>query len=355
MPQSRHYKEGSIVYFEGESKNNFAFLVKSGKCIREKLSLDKKAMRQTPLVVGEFFGIKGALGILPRDETIRVISDSLVYVFSPKEFLGLLQTNSNIIFKMLRAFSNELRNIHRAIDRILGTQTSIEPGQATNAPKLRDIGLYYLKKKAYQQAQYAFAQFLNYYPQAEETEDIKRHLDIVESLLTEKSRDADSAPPIPSNQAKTEAKMTLPGKDIFMESPSSLEKESGEGELATLFNQLVAVYVNRDFNRGLALSGEIEKKFPTPFEKNKMSEKFYLLKGKILYFSGEYTEAVESAKTFVKNHPHSIWVPHALIVIAESLIQKKDMANARLVYQKILSNHFPEEIKNKVKIRMEKI
>ena len=78
---------------------------------------------------GEFFGVKSALGHFPREETVRVVTDTQAISMTVLEFEQLFSSNKAVIMKMLRVFSGQLRSIHHKIQSILNSvDESIDDG-----------------------------------------------------------------------------------------------------------------------------------------------------------------------------------------------------------------------------------
>ena len=245
MPQVREYKKGSIIYFESEKKNTFAFLLKSGVLTRDKLSLETNSFEQSQLVLGEFFGIKGALGVLPRDETIRVARDAIVYIFTAQEFLALISKNISIIFKMMKAFSNELRHIHHAIENILVMDTDIADNNS-NAGKLKNIGDYYLKKKKFSQAGYTFNRFLEYYPKHADVREVKQKLSTLSSIIGVEATPSENttSASVPDVESISTSNEVVP---LFVDPPLTLDEEGAGDEFSKSFNQLVKHYKEKNY------------------------------------------------------------------------------------------------------------
>lgn len=363
MPQLRQYKSGSIIYFEGERKSNFAFLLKQGKCTRSKLSLQTGLMESSPLVEGEFFGIKAAMGILPRDETIRVSSDAIIYIFTPHEFVEIISKNVSIIFKMLKAFSNELRNIHHAIEDILKKESDVSEDEGY-AAKLNNIGLYYLKKQSYPQAKYIFQKLLDHHSENLDRSKIEKQLGTIESIINEGSNSTvaheDFAPSqgdsVSSSPKVNESNNSTSGaSEILLDPEESLQTETGDGEFVPLFNELVNAYKAKDFNGCNGFVDRMNSAIKSPYTQIHLFEKFYLIKSKVAYFNNAYTQAIELSKEFIKNYPKSPWVWNGLLVIAESMLKNANVDTAKLVYSKILSSGAPGDVQNVIQNRMQQL
>ncbi|BBM89579.1 hypothetical protein COTS27_01284 [Spirochaetota bacterium] len=170
MPQIAKFKKGSILFFEGETRNNTVYLLKEGALMRIKISALTAMPERTKVNVGEFFGIKAGLGNFPRDETIQALTDITVYAFTPNEFITITKKNLKILFKMLTAFSNELRKIHLSLEQKLGTK------EKSIAIKLLDIATYYTSHKKYAYASYALKKYIELYPDAKNISEINEKL-----------------------------------------------------------------------------------------------------------------------------------------------------------------------------------
>ena len=71
---------------------------------------------------GEFFGVKSALGHFPREETATAVVPTVAVALTVQEFEILFSNNKALIMKMLRVFSNQLRQVHKKIESILHSE-----------------------------------------------------------------------------------------------------------------------------------------------------------------------------------------------------------------------------------------
>ncbi len=177
MPKALNYKKDSIIFFDGEKRDHTVYLLKSGSLVRTKISALTALPERTRVNVGEFFGIKAGLGNFPRDETIQALDDAIVYAFTPSEFIAITCKHLKILFKMLTAFSNELRKIHLSVEQKLGTNDK------STEHKFLDIAKYYSKHKKYNYALYALKKHQELYPKSELTEIVKEKLSELKKIL----------------------------------------------------------------------------------------------------------------------------------------------------------------------------
>lgn len=120
MPKLVNFSKGSIVYFE-DDKDDKIYILQSGTIILTSIDPETKITVTNQVKPGEFFGVKSALGRFPREETTTVLQDSQVIALTVPEFEKNFSGNKQIIMKMLRVFSAQLRQIHKRIEQILNS------------------------------------------------------------------------------------------------------------------------------------------------------------------------------------------------------------------------------------------
>lgn len=120
MPKLVNFSKGSIVYFE-DDKDDKIYILQSGTIILTSIEPETKITVTNQVKPGEFFGVKSALGRFPREETATVLQDSQVIALTVPEFEKNFSGNKQIIMKMLRVFSAQLRQIHKRIEQILNS------------------------------------------------------------------------------------------------------------------------------------------------------------------------------------------------------------------------------------------
>ncbi len=174
---TRSYKSGSIVYMEGDKSDNI-YILKTGRVILTTKKVEDRVWVEVKENVkpGEFFGVKSALGRYPRDETAQTFGDTMVLVLSLADFERLVLKNLNVVKKMLRVFSNQLRSIGKKVREVLGESEVTNPDV-----ELFKIGEYYYKAGRLQQAQYAYRKFLEYYPDTKQAGAARERIKAIQS------------------------------------------------------------------------------------------------------------------------------------------------------------------------------
>lgn len=155
---TRGYKSGSIIYFEGDKSENI-YILKSGRVLLTFTKIDTGEEVTEDVRQGEFFGVKSALGKYPREETAQTIGETTVLVLSMADFERMILRNVNVVRKMLRVFSNQLRRIGKTVRTVLGESDNVNP-----EVELFRIGEHYFKAGDFNKATYAFKKYMEYYP-----------------------------------------------------------------------------------------------------------------------------------------------------------------------------------------------
>ena len=125
MPKANQYTKGSIIYFSGD-KDDRIFILQKGMVILTSTDIESGSPVTEYIREGEFFGVKSALGHFPREETATVVQDSICISMNVQEFEALFSSNKQIILKMLKVFSKQLRAIHKKTESILHNIKDVE-------------------------------------------------------------------------------------------------------------------------------------------------------------------------------------------------------------------------------------
>jgi len=155
---TRGYKSGSIIYFEND-RSEYIYILKSGRVLLTYTKIDTGEEVKEEVRQGEFFGVKSALGKYPREETAQTIGETTVLVLNMADFERMILRNVNVVRKMLRVFSNQLRRLGKTVRTVLGETDNVNP-----EVELFRIGEHYFKAGDFNKATYAFKKYMEYYP-----------------------------------------------------------------------------------------------------------------------------------------------------------------------------------------------
>ncbi len=321
MPKATQYKSSSVIYFQGDVGDKI-FILKAGKVLSKTNDIETKEEINELVAPGEFFGVKSALGRYPRDETALVLSDSEVLVFTVPEFEQLVLSNTRIIMKMLKVFSNQLRRMHGKVQNLIGKGSSKDAEAG-----LFSIGEYYFTNRQYKPAVHALARYLTLYPAgryAVEASDMARKAGqgvsktdstaLFAAAGSDDDEEPDFSPPAPTPAATPSA----PPAD-----PSSAK---GFFEAVALANQEKYLDAFKIFQKIVTTNIDPEHSAKAEFEM-----------GRCLVSLTKYDEAIKHLTALIQKYPKHPDLKDALFYIGRSYQGKNDNTWARNFYTKILN------------------
>lgn len=167
MPKIVKYTKGSIPYFEGDVADK-VFILQNGLAVLKSTDSETGTVQVDQIKPGEFFGVKSALAHFPREETVSILDDSVVVALSVPEFEKLFSENKALVMKMLRVFSNQLRQIHKKTEAKLN-----------KIPEDQETGMKNVAKAFYDDEQYRSCcdvckKFLRRFPKSIEVPEVAK-------------------------------------------------------------------------------------------------------------------------------------------------------------------------------------
>jgi len=359
---TRQYKSGSIIYFEND-KSEYIYILKAGRVILTSIKLDTGEEVKEDVRHGEFFGVKSALGRYPREETAQTIGETTVLVLRLADFERLILKNVNVVRKMLRVFSNQLRKIHKMVRSALGEGDNVSPAQ-----ELFRIGEYYYHAGVYKQAMYAYKKYMEHYPDTEyAAQAMQRIKEINSGQVSPGSVNMDFSEPAvsPKGDSHDMSDFTLESEheeaadfngdvedskaSISDEMDDFLSDDAGLGDLDDF---------SFDEPAGKKGTKSAEQKFAeadTLFKNNKLAEalqlyedvlnsgqgtddnilgRIYLGMGKCHGRLGQQKAAMENYSTIIKQYGSSPYVKNAFFEIAAMFESARQKDKAVLYYKK---------------------
>ncbi len=367
---TRSYKHGSIIYFEGD-RSDVIYILKGGKVVLTSIKIDTGEELKENIKIGEFFGVKSAIGRYPREETAQTIGDTTVLVVSRADFEKMMIKNVSMVTKMLRVFSNQLRRITNMQREILGQVDSINP-----AAELFKIGEYYFKSGNLQQAKYAFKRYLEHYPGTKFSDLAMQRINTIDTgganTDFQPSASAETGKEKVSEEADESSadlsdfsidddgsdndllgvKAAPPSKDtedFFSDGDEGLLDDASFGEadkkpairqkdITEMFYEAVSLFSQERYNEALAIFQTILNiKTLKNESENKIFEKAHFEIGRCYLKINNFKEAVNYLSAMIKKFPKSDNVKNAFfhIGMAFEIAGNKDKAVA--YYNKVVS------------------
>ena len=195
MPKIMQYTPGAIVYFEGD-RDERIFILKSGSLSISETDIETGEVISSVLNSGEFFGSKSALGHFPREETVKALAPSVAIAMTVEEFEAMFSNNKNLIIKMLKVFSTQLRLMHKKAESILKQDAKAVDQEAG----MESIMKCFYETEKYQSAADVCKKFLARFPASPKVRAMQKILHIAETKAAAMEKDEKFAPsPVANN------------------------------------------------------------------------------------------------------------------------------------------------------------
>ena len=155
-----NFNKGAYIIVEGKQKADCFYIIRTGNVrISKEVEVVEEEGGNT-LGPGDFFGVVSTMSSHSHIETAQAITDvSLISVF--REQYGLLiERNAPVAMKIIQQFAKKLRYMDEALTRI--TLKSVAGGE--DVGHLFHVAEYYARQSMYNQAYYAYYQFIKYCP-----------------------------------------------------------------------------------------------------------------------------------------------------------------------------------------------
>ena len=167
MPKAMQYTKGSVIYFEGDHDDR-VFIMQAGAVVLQSTDIETGEPVIEQVKSGEFFGVKSAFGHFGREETATALVPTVAVALTVQEFEVLFSNNKQLIMKMLRVFSNQLRQIHKKTESILN---NIAADQQSG---MLSVAQCFYDDEHYRSAADVYLKFLTRYPQYPRKEEIAK-------------------------------------------------------------------------------------------------------------------------------------------------------------------------------------
>ena len=324
MPNVRNYRTGSIVYFQMDKGENI-YVLQSGKIALISTASGTTTEEREELKVGEFFGIKSALGNFPREETAQAITNSSLVVFNQQEFEKYIANNSRLIIQTLKLFSNELRNVHIRLRSIFkkGKETS-------NAYELLNTAESFHKEHSLNHAIYAYKYYLSNYPDGKNKDRVNKLLE-----LCKKDNSFPEGFPHPKPEADMEEKTMKSENNI----ESTLTREGiadKNSPLNALYKKASEALSENELHSAITYFEELLK---VHFPKTNIEKKLYAQSqfefGIALLKSKRYTEAKQAFSKYVRTYTTGKYTKNCVYQLAKIHELEGDNERARILYHKV--------------------
>lgn len=322
MPKPTVFKANSVVYFQGDTDDRI-YILKSGRIVLRSRDIETGEDLNDLIQTGEFFGVKSALGRYPREEDAVVLAEAQVIQFSVPEFEQLAASNTRIIIKMLKVFSNQLRRIHSKVSSMLNQEDQVDPAEG-----LHHSAAFYYKNRQYAHARYIWGRYLELYPDGPHADEAREAM----------QRADQSAQAQSTRTAAKDVAQRKPGSDLppiaqlFFEAESSLANEKFD-DAVRIFQEVIDADEAGEY-RGKAEMGL----------------------GRAYFAKGDHAATIRQFSTMIKEAPRHPEMADMLYHVGASYAETGNTDKAKAFLGKAKSHAEDEPaLKRKIARTLEKI
>jgi CRP-like cAMP-binding protein len=154
-----NFKKDSYIIVEGKQNADRFFIIRSGMVRTTKEVEVVEEEGGNVLGPGDSFGVVSTMSSHSHIETAQAVTDCTLISVMRDQYGPLIEKNTAVAMKIIMAFSKRMRYLDEALTRITLKNTA----QADPSHLFR-IAEYYAKQSQYNQAFYAYYQYLKYCP-----------------------------------------------------------------------------------------------------------------------------------------------------------------------------------------------
>ncbi len=154
-----NFKKDSYIIVEGKQNADRFFILRQGKVrvFKEVEVVEEEG--GNVLAPGDFFGVVSTMSSHSHIETAQALTDVTLISVQKDQYGQLIQNNAPVAMKIILQFSKRMRYLDEALTRLTLKST------ADNDPShLFKVAEYYAKQSQYNQAYYAYHQYIKYCP-----------------------------------------------------------------------------------------------------------------------------------------------------------------------------------------------
>ncbi len=317
-PILRNYKNGSIVYFEKDKAEDI-YVLHAGRVILTSKNLHGTEVKED-VRLGEFFGVKSALGKYPREETAQVAGTATLLVFKVPEFEKFVSNKTHLILKMLKVFSSQLRAVHRQVRELLGEAEAKNPSF-----EIVNLAEVFHRNGDYDHALYAYKKYEEMYPGGVYSERVQELVVLAENQ---------SPFPIslPTLEYKPEARGAGPS---FGGGGGASAKPTAS--LDHLFEKGKELFDNGSMSEALAIFKNLSQNYSANGEDDELiiaNASFFA--GKCFYKSGANDPAGKSLMKYVESQPQGEYAKEAYLILGNLARDAGDTERAGSLYYQVI-------------------
>jgi CRP-like cAMP-binding protein len=157
-----NFLKDSYILVEGKQNADRFFIIRQGKV---RISKEVEVVEEEGgniLGPGDFFGVVSSMSSHSHIETAQALTDVTLISVQKDQYWQLIQNNAQVAMKIILQFSKRMRYLDEALTRL-----TLKNNAEADPSHLFAVAEYYAKQNQYNQAYYAYHQYIKYCPQGE--------------------------------------------------------------------------------------------------------------------------------------------------------------------------------------------
>ncbi len=156
------FRKGSYIIVEGKQKADYFYIIRNGKVRISKEVEIVEEVGGNVLSPGDFFGVVSTMSSHSHIETAQALTDCALITVHREQYGLLIERNAPVAMKIIQQFSQKMRFLDEALTRITFKTTAED-----DLSHLFKVAEYYARQSQYNQAYYAYHQYIKYSPDGE--------------------------------------------------------------------------------------------------------------------------------------------------------------------------------------------
>lgn len=347
MPIERRYNQGSIIYFDNEIGDEI-FVLKSGRLDISYIEPQTGEKIIKTLNLGEFFGLKSAIINHSRGEIAEAMTDCITIVFKTPEFEGFVSKKVDLMKRLLKVLSNQLRNLGIKVNNYLGDNVIYPPNIG-----LFKIGEYYLNNKKYRPAIQVYKRYKMAYPDT----NLVKEADIRITLAEEAIKTGFLKKFTPVDEIIGDSSDMSAFAVVDADETADMSTQGTKLGLKDFMNRF---YKAESFFNGGDYANA-EKEFESLFKidskvvSSDLKKKAKYLYMQTLFFLKKYSECSQTIAGFIRTIKDPTLIKKSLNILADVYTETKNKEATMAILQKIVMLQPIDSLSKAAKERLNKL
>ncbi len=157
-----NFNKGAYIIVEGKQRADCFYIIRSGKVQISKEVEIVEEEEGNVLNPGDFFGVVSTMSSHSHIETARALTDVTLIAVRKEQYGVLIKMNAPVALKIIQQFSRKMRYLDEALTRI-----TLKSNAEADISHLFKVAEYYARQNQFNQAYYAYHQYIKFCPTGE--------------------------------------------------------------------------------------------------------------------------------------------------------------------------------------------